>query len=251
MSSPPTQKEAFLIKYGPDQHREKLLDKARKEGTRPPSSILSSPLLDHSKQDAIVKEFGSKMTGLILRRHPEPSPFVIDHHIETAAEIHDALSSRDAKISPDQMKRAIDAEEPRQYDTEKYMKSGSMTPDVANHMLQKYPRTTEHIERAASRFGKSQDFLDPIIKHSPSEWIIKAALRRSYPSHEPLPSHIIDKLVNSSNPEAHVAVTKHYQMDLKQHHIDKLTHEANTNWNKYIGHPSMNYSEIAKLKSIK
>lgn len=251
MSSPPTQKEAFLIKYGPDQHRDRLIDKARKEGTRPPGSMLSSPLLDHSKQDAIVKEFGSKMTSLILRRHPDPSPFVIDHHIETSAEIHDALSSRDAKIDPDQMKRALDLEMPRQYDTEKYMKSGNMTPDVVDHLLRKYPETAEHIVAASSRIGKTQDFLDPIIKHASSEWAIKSALRSSFSSHVPLPSHIVDKLVDSNNPEAHVAVTKHYPMYLKPHHIDKLIDTIGQNRDNYAGHmPDMMRTQLTKLRNI-
>lgn len=234
MSSLPTPKEAFLIKYGPDRHRDRLIDKARKEGTRPPTSMLSSPLLNHSKQDEIVKEFGSKMTGPILRNHSDPSPFVIDHHIETSAEIHDALSRIDVKLSNNQMKRALDLEMPRQYDTEKYMKSGNMTPDVVDHLVKKYPETTEHIVAAASRIGKTQDFLDPIIKHASSDWVIKSALRSSFD--EPLPTHIVDKLVDSNNPQAHVAATKYYPMELKPHHIDKLIHTIGQNRDNYAGH---------------
>lgn len=221
MASMPTPKEAFLIRYGRDHHRDNLIDEAIKNKKPPTKLVLGSPLLDRDRQMKLLHNFGHVIAPTIVRNNPNPAPEIIDSHIDHAADIHTHLArSNSGKVTPEQLKRAIDHESPDSYDTDRYITNGTMTPDVAAHLMRKYPSKTADIIHSIRRNNKEDEFIPHIIDHASLSYDIADAIRGRHGNHE-IPDRIIDKLVNSKNPEAHEAAGV-FGSSLKVHHLDKM-----------------------------
>lgn len=215
-----TPKEAFLIKYGPDHHRDSLID-AAVENKKPPAK-LGSPLLDRDRQMKLLHNFGHAIAPTIVRNNPNPAPEIVDIHIDSDVDyIHTHLSrTRQGSVTTEQLKRAIDHESPDTYDTDRYVASGTMTPDVAAHMMRRWPSKTSHIVDAVRRANKEDEFIPHIIDNAHHSYDIADAIRGRHGNYE-IPDHIIDKLMNSKNPEAHKAAGV-FGSSLKAHHLDKM-----------------------------
>lgn len=219
-------KEKFLVKYGPDKHREALIQKAKDEGVRPKGIVFGSPALSHEMQNEMLKEFGHSVGYMIMQRNPSPSKEIIDYHIANSEDPHWNLSRVANHVTHDQIKKAIDVVRPSRQDIERYMTSGQFDYDHAVHYLKTQERpgagATHDLRVAADNTNNLHKFLPAIIDHGSSAHQISTAVHQAHS--DEIPDHIIDRLVKSDNQHANEATFDRGSIfaNLKDEHINIL-----------------------------